>query len=111
MHLLTISRRSKAQVYKMIQSGGFLRHVLSNSGEKVITNLATPITIDNLPGLVSNLSLNTRNKFERKKRGKGAARAGKRFTLFISKEDINYIIKSLEDSETLIDGITETVKH
>ena len=66
MHLLTISRRSKAQVYKMIQSGGFLRHVLSNSGEKVITNLATPITIDNLPGLVSNLSLNTRNKFERK---------------------------------------------
>ena len=38
-------------------------------------------------------------------------RAGKRF---ISNEDMNDIIKiknSLEDSNVLIDGITETVKH
>ena len=41
-------------------------------------------------------------------------RAGKGFTLFISNEDMNdiiKIIKSLEDSNVLIDGITETVKH
>ena len=46
--------------------------------------------------------------------GKGAVRAGKGFTLFISNEDRNNIIKvikSLEDSTVLIDGITETVKH
>ena len=38
----------------------------------------------------------------------------KRFTLFISKEDMNdiiKIIKSLKDSGVLIDGVTETVKH
>ena len=41
-------------------------------------------------------------------------RAGKGFTLFISNEDVNdiiKIIKSLEDSGILIDGFTETVKH
>ena len=41
-------------------------------------------------------------------------RAGKRFTLFISNEDMNdiiKIIKSLEDSGVLTDGVTETVKY
>ena len=40
-------------------------------------------------------------------------RAGKGFTLLISNEymsDIIKIIKSLEDSGVLIDGVTETVK-
>ena len=53
------------------------------------------------------------NKFDRKISGKGAVRAGKGFTLFISNEDMNdtiKIIKSLEDSGALIDGVTETVK-
>ena len=41
-------------------------------------------------------------------------RAGKGFTVFISNKDMNdaiKIIKSLEDSNVLIDDITETVKH
>ena len=41
-------------------------------------------------------------------------RAGKRFNLLISNKDMNYItktIKSLEDSDVLIDGISEAVKH
>ena len=41
-------------------------------------------------------------------------RAGTGFTLFISNEDMNYIIiikKSIEDSNVLIDGITGRVKH
>ena len=45
---------------------------------------------------------------------KGTVRAGKEFTLFISNEDVGdviRIVKSLEDSEVLIDGVTETVKH
>ena len=40
--------------------------------------------------------------------------AGKRFTLFISNEDITNLIKfikSLEDSSVFINGATETVKH
>ena len=60
------------------------------------------------------LSFNAIKKIERKLSGKGAFRAGKGFTLFISNEDINgiiKIIKSLEDSNILIDGITETVKY
>ena len=41
-------------------------------------------------------------------------RAEKGLSLFISNEDMNdiiNIIKSLEDSNVLIDGITKTVKH
>ena len=54
------------------------------------------------------------NKFERSISGKAAVRAGKGFTLFISNEDMNDIIKtikSLEDSCVLIYGVTETVKN
>ena len=64
--------------------------------------------------MVSNLASNTINKSERKIIGKGAERAGKGFSLFISNEDINDIIKikePLEDSGVLIDRDTETVKH
>ena len=46
--------------------------------------------------------------------GTGAVRAAKGFTLFISNEDKNYvikIIKSLKDSGILINGVTETAKH
>ena len=63
------------------------------------------------------MSFKCNKKDERKISGKGAVRAGKGFTLFISNEDINdiikiiKIIKSLEDSNVLIDGITERVKH
>ena len=53
---------------------------------------------------------NAINKFERKIGGKGAVTTGKKFTLFISNEDMNYImkiIKSLQDLGVLIDGVTE----
>ena len=54
------------------------------------------------------------NRFDRKISGKGAVRAEKGFTLFISHEDMNdiiKIIKSLKDLGVLIDGVTEIVKH
>ena len=52
------------------------------------------------------------NKFERKIISTKAVRAGKVFTLLISNEDMNDIIKikSLEHPNVLIDGITETVE-
>ena len=78
-----------------------------------LRNIAIPLAREELSGLVSNLTSNAVNKFERKISEKGAVRAGKRFTLFILNEHMNAmkIITSLEDSGVLIDGVTETVKH
>ena len=76
---------SKAQISKIIQSGGSFGSWLVNSGKKALANIAIPSARDNLPGLVSNSISNAINKFERKMSGKGGVRAGKGFTLFISK--------------------------
>ena len=105
---------SGAQISKIVQSGGSFDSWLGNAGKKALTNIAIPLARDNSPGLVSNLTSNAMDKFERKTSRKRAVTAGKRFTLFTSNEDMNNIIKiikSLEDSSVLIDGVTETVKH
>ena len=54
------------------------------------------------------------DKAEGKISGRGAVRAGRGFNLFISKQnmdDIIKIIKSLENSSLLVDDGTETVKY
>ena len=105
---------SKAQISKIIQSGGSFGSWLGNLGKKALINIAIPLARDNLPGLVSNLTSNAINKFERKINGKGTVRAEKEFTLFILKEDMNdviKIVKSPEDSDVPIDEVSETVKH
>ena len=105
---------SKAQISKIIQSGGSFGYSLANSGRKALTNVAIPLARDNLPGLVSNLTLSAMNKFDRKISRKGAGRARKGFALFISNEDMDDIIKivkSFEDLGVLIAEVTETVKH
>ena len=87
---------------------------MCNLGKISLTNIAIPLARDNLPGLVSNLTSSAVNKLDRKIGGKGTVRAGKVFTSFISDEDLNdviKIIKSLENSGVLIDGVTEAVKH
>ena len=102
---------SKAQISKIIQSVGSFCSWL---GKKVIIDLPIPFTRDYLPGLVSYIASNAIKRFERKISGKGAVRAGKRFTLFILNEDMNDItknMKSLEDSGVLVDGVTKTIKH
>ena len=68
---------SKSQVSKIIQSDAYHSSWLGNLGKKVLTKTAILLAIDNLPALVSNSSSNVINKFERKIRGKGVARAGK----------------------------------
>ena len=83
---------NKAQISKIIQSGGSFGSWLGNLGKKALTNIAIPLARDNLPGLVSNLTSNAINKFERSR--KGAVRAREGFSLFISNEDMNNIIKS-----------------
>ena len=105
---------SKTQISKIIQLGGSFGSWLCILGKKALTNFVIPLARDNLPVLVINLSSNGINKFEWKISGKEALRVGKGFTLFILNEDINdiiKIIKSLEDSGVVIDGVTETVKH
>ena len=107
-------RLSKAQTSKIIQSSGSFGSWLGNLGKKALTNIAIPLVSNNLPGLVNNSTSNAINQFERKISGKGAVKARKGFTLFILNEDLNdiiKIIKSLEGSDLLIDGVTETVKY
>ena len=62
-NISTDIKLNKALISKITQSIGFLRNMIGISGKKVITGLAFPLAIDNLPGLVSNLASNTRNKF------------------------------------------------
>ena len=89
----TDTKLSKAQKSKIIQSGGSFGFWLGNLGKKALTNLAIPLVRDNLLWLVSNLASNAANKLEWKITGKRAVRAGKGFTLFISNEDMNDIVK------------------
>ena len=113
-NMSTDIKRSKAQISKIIQSSGSSDPWLASSGKKVLKSVAIILDRDDLPGLGSNLTSIAINKFERKISEKGAVRVGKGFTLFISNEDVNVIIKiikSLEGSNALIDGINETVKH
>ena len=110
----TDKKLSKTQISKIIQLGGSFGSWLGNFGKKALTSIAVPLARDNLPGLVSILTSNSINKFERKISGKWARRSGQGFTSYISNEDTNdiiKIIKSLEDSGVLIDGVTETVKQ
>ena len=113
-NMSTYIKLSQSQIFTIMQSGGSFCSWLGHLGKKTLTNIAIPSVRDNLPGLVSNLTSNVINKFKRKISGKGAVRARKRFTLYISNEamnDIIKIIKSLEDSSVLTDGVTETAKH
>ena len=105
---------SKAQMFKINQSGVFLSSSLGNLGKKSLRNIAITLTRDNLPGLVSNLTSNAINKFEWKIRGKGVVGAGKAFNLIIWTEDVNHIMKiirSFEDSGVLVDGVIATVNR
>ena len=104
---------SETQISKIIQSGGTFCYWLSNLVKIALTNVAISLARDNLPGLVSNLTSNEKNKFDRKISWKRAVRAGKGFTLFISNKDMNgfiKIIKPLQDSGVLIDELSKKVK-
>ena len=60
-------------------------------------NYDVPFARDKLPGFVSNIAsnatFNAMNKFERRISGKGAVKAGKRFTLFVLNEDMETLLK------------------
>ena len=113
-NMSTDIKLSKAQISKITQSGGSIGYWLGNLEKQALANIVIPLARDNLPELVSNLTLNAINKFERNISRKRAVIARKGFTLFILNEDMNdiiQVIKSLEDSGVLTDGVTETVEH
>ena len=64
--MLTDIKLSQAKISKISQSGGSFSSWLDNLGKKALTNIAVLLARDNLPGLVSNLTSNAINKFERK---------------------------------------------
>ena len=70
MHLLTIYQQIqnlvKLKLSKIIQSSGSFGSWLGNLGKKALTNIAISLARDNLPGLVSSLTSNAINKFEKK---------------------------------------------
>ena len=45
----------KAQISKIIRSGGSFRSWLANSGKKALSNIAILLARDNILGIVSNL--------------------------------------------------------
>ena len=101
---------SKAQIFKRIQLGGLLGKTLGKLGKKVLLDLVVPLAKDTLRKLATKATSSVLKKIA----GQGSVRAGRRFTLFTSNEDIYDIIKiveSLEKSGLLIDGASETVKH
>ena len=64
--------------------------------------------------IASNAASDAINKVERRISGKIILMAGIGFTLFISNEDMDDIIRiinSLEDSRVLVDGVTDIVEH
>ena len=73
---------SKAQICKIIQSGGSFGSWLTNFGKKARANVAAPLTKDTSPSKVSNLPSSAINKTERDISGKGSFRAEKGFILF-----------------------------
>ena len=79
----TYIKLSKAQLTKIIQSGGFLGKTLgnmtSNLDKKALVDLAVPFAEDVFPKLATKATSSVFDKFERKISGKGAivtSRAG-----------------------------------
>ena len=105
-HTSTGIKLSKAQLTKM-QKGGFLRFLtpLLKSGLPLLKSVIKPL---GMLGLTAAASA-TDAAINKKKLGSGS-----HTTLIISNDDMQdllKIVKSLEDSGLLLDGVTETVKN
>ena len=111
-HTSTNIKLSKTQLSKMIQSGGFLGGLLDSllrTGlplmKSVIKPLAKSVLVPlGLTAAASAADAGIHNKI---------LGSGHNTTLIISNdemEDISKIVKSLEDSELLLKGVSETIK-
>ena len=78
--MLTDIKLSKAEISKIVQSGGSFGSWLGNLGKKGLTNVAIPLARDTLRRLVSNIASKGMNKFKRKIKGKEAVRVERGIT-------------------------------
>ena len=104
---------SKAQLSKMIQSGGFLgklRGPLLKTGLPLMKSVITPLAKSVLIPLGLTAAASAADAGIHKK----ILRSGNNTTLIISNKDMDdllKIVKSLEDSGLLLKGITESVQN
>ena len=104
---------SKAQLSKMIQSGGFLGKLLGpllKTGLPLMKNVITPLAKSVLIplGLTAAAASASDARIHKKKLRSGNT------TLIISNKDMDdllKIVKSLEDSGLLLKGVTESVQN
>ena len=99
---------SKAQICKIIQSGGFLGSLLSKLADPLM-KLAVPLAKNILAplGITPAASANYA-EIEKKTHGSGTT------TLIISNEEMNDILKivqALKNSNILLKGVTKTIKN
>ena len=99
---------SKTQLSKMIQSGGFLGHLLSKLAGPLM-KVAVLLTKNALAPLGLSASMSAIDgSIKKKMLGSGAT------TLIISNDEMDDILKidkSLEDSGVLLKGVSETIQH
>ena len=106
-NMSTDLKLSKAQISKMIQSGGFLGSLLSKLADPLM-KIAICLTKNVLAPLGITAAAPAIDAGIKKRRGSGTT------TLIISNEEMNDIMKivqALEDSNILLKGITKTIKN
>ena len=102
---------SKTQLSKMIQSGGFLGNLLGKLAGPLM-KVAMPLA-KNALGISAAMSA-IDGSIQKKMLGSGATKGAGTTTLIISNvemDDILKIVKSLEDSNVLLKGVSETIQH
>ena len=107
-NMSTDIKLSKAQISKIIQSGGVLGSLLSKLAGPLM-KVAVPVAKNLLAPLgISAAASEIDGAIQKKMHGSGTT------TLIISNEemnDITKIVQTLEDSNTLLEGVTETIKN
>ena len=107
-NMSTDIKLSKAQISKIIQSGGFLGSLLSKLAGPLM-KVAVPLAKNILAPLGVTAAVSAIDAgIQKKIHGSGTT------TLIISNEEMNDIIKiiqSLEDSNILLKGVTNTIKN
>ena len=112
-NLATDIKLSKAQIKKLIQSGGFLGKLLSKLADPLM-KIAMPLAKNVLApsGLTAAMSA-IGGSIQKKNYGSGATK-GAGVKLIIEQEDMNDIIKiieALENSGILLKGVTKTIEN
>ena len=112
----------KTQLSKMIQSGGFLGRLLGpllKAGLPLINNVIKPLAKSvliplGLTAAASAADAGIHKKILGSGRPLDLAPPHNNTTLIISNDEIDYIlkiVKSLEDSDVLLKGVSETIQH